>query len=81
MSEGHHDLAHEFPQHKAKIHELKEGNAHFRTLADRYHGVAKELHRIEAGEETPADLYVEELKKKRLHLLDEISTLLEARAS
>lgn len=81
MSEGHHDLAHEFPQHKAKIHELKESDAHFRALADRYHGVAKELHRIEAGEETPGDRYVEDLKKTRLHLLDEIYALLKAQPS
>jgi uncharacterized protein YdcH (DUF465 family) len=76
MSEGHHDLAHEFPEHKQRIHDLKTSDAHFAHLAAQYHTVAKELHAIEAGTETPADAYVEELKKKRLHLLDQIQRML-----
>ncbi|HEX2732621.1 MAG TPA: DUF465 domain-containing protein [Polyangiaceae bacterium] len=78
MSEGQHDLAHEFPENAAAIHRLKSGGGHFARLADDYHEVCKELHRIESGVETPADEYVETLKLKRLHLKDEIAAILRA---
>lgn len=78
MSEGHHDLAHQFPQHRARIHDLKLSNAHFARRVHEYHEVAKELHAIEAGTETPSDFYVEDLKKKRLALLDELYAMLQS---
>jgi uncharacterized protein YdcH (DUF465 family) len=80
MSEGHHDLAHQFPEHRDRIHDLKQSDAHFARRAHEYHDVAKELHAIEAGTETPSDQYVEALKKKRLALLDEIYGMLQAQA-
>ncbi len=75
MSHTPHELADEFPEDRELLHELKVGNAHFVTLSDRYHEVNGEIHRIEAGVETPSDDYTETLKKKRLALLDEISGL------
>ena len=50
-------------------------NPHYVTLADRYHEVNGEIHRIEAEIETPSDDYTETLKKKRLALLDEIAAI------
>jgi uncharacterized protein YdcH (DUF465 family) len=79
MSEGHHDLAHEFPEYKSTIHELKQRDTHFARMSTDYHAACKELHRIEAGEETPRDEYVEALKLRRLHLKDELFALLQAR--
>lgn len=76
MSEGQHDLAHEFPAHRDRIHALKSANHHFARLLDEYHGVSKELHRVEAEIETPADTVVEELKKRRLRLKDELYAML-----
>ena len=76
MSEAHHDLAHEFPEYAEKIHALKSSDEHFGHLASHYHDLVKELHRIEIGEETPADQYVEDLKKRRLAVLDDIATVL-----
>ena len=73
MSHTPHALADEFPNDHAVLHELKLNNAHFVTLSDRYHDVNDEIHRIEAGVETPSDDYTEKLKKKRLALVDEIS--------
>lgn len=75
MSNTPHELSAEFPNDHALLHELKLGNAHFVTLADRYHEVNGELHRIESEIETPSDSYTETLKKQRLALLDEISGL------
>ncbi len=78
MSEGHHDLAHEFPEYRDRIGELKNADAHFSRLAAEYHGVCKELHQVEAQIETPSDQYVEQLKLKRLHLKDELHAILRA---
>ncbi|MDH5785183.1 MAG: YdcH family protein [Chromatiales bacterium] len=74
----HHDLIHELPEYKDKIHELKTHNAHFARLFDEYHEVDHEVHRIEQGVETPSDDYLEEVKKKRLALKDELFKMLQA---
>lgn len=78
MSHIPHDLAEEFPEAAAKIHELKLGNAHFAKIADEYHEVNKGIHRIKAEIETTSDAYAEELKKKRLALKDLVADLLNA---
>lgn len=75
MSHTPHELADEFPGDHAVLHDLKLTNAHYVNLADRYHEVNGEIHRIEAGVETPSDDYTEKLKKKRLALLDEVSAI------
>lgn len=76
MSHTPHELAGEFPQDREVLHRLKLENAHFAGLAERYHQVNGELHRIEAEIETPSDEYTETLKKRRLGLLDEIAVLI-----
>lgn len=67
-----HDLLHEFPEYRDKIHELKLANSHFAKLFDEYHEVDHEVHRIETGIENTSDDYLEERKKIRLHLKDEL---------
>lgn len=76
MSESHHDLVHEFPLDRERIHALKARNAHFLKLANEYHDLQKQLHRIEAGLETPGDLVVERLKKERLRVKDAVAEML-----
>ncbi|MFN3516971.1 MAG: YdcH family protein [Novosphingobium sp.] len=76
MSNTPHELAGEFPNDHALLHDLKMNNPHFVTLAERYHEVNSEIHRIEAGIETTSDEYTETLKKKRLALLDEIAAII-----
>jgi uncharacterized protein YdcH (DUF465 family) len=71
-----HDLVHEFPEHKEKIHQLKIENNHFSRLFDEYHDVDREVRRIEQGVETPSDFYTEDLKKRRLSLKDELYSML-----
>ncbi|MEX2367669.1 MAG: DUF465 domain-containing protein [Pseudohongiellaceae bacterium] len=73
-----HDLIHEFPEHKERIHELKVSDAHFARLFDEYHEIEHEVRRIEEGNETPSDEYTEELKMRRLKLKDELLALLKA---
>lgn len=76
MSHVPHELAEEFPDAADKIHDLKMNNAHFAKIADEYHEVNREIHRIEAEIETPSDAYAEDLKKRRLALKDEVAGFL-----
>lgn len=73
MSHTPHELHDEFPDHVDKIHTLKESDAHFRRLFDEYHELNREIHRGETDVEPMDDFHLEELKKKRLALLDEIA--------
>ena len=76
MSHTPHELADEFPNDADLLHELKLDNAHFVKLADRYHELNREIHRIESEVEASSDDRVEQLKKQRLHLADDIGALL-----
>jgi uncharacterized protein YdcH (DUF465 family) len=67
-----HDLLHEFPEHRDKIHDLKLNNTHFARLFDEYHDLDHEVHRIETGVENTSDEYLEGRKLRRLHLKDEL---------
>ncbi|HFD79696.1 MAG TPA: DUF465 domain-containing protein [Gammaproteobacteria bacterium] len=73
-----HDLAHEFPQYRERIHELKMNNQHFSNLFREYHDIDHEVRRIEIGAEISSDSYLEERKKRRLLLKDELYALLRA---
>jgi uncharacterized protein YdcH (DUF465 family) len=82
VSHTPHRLADEFPNDHGLLHQLKVSDPHFVNLAERYHFVNDEIHRIEAGIENTSDEHAETLKKKRLALVDEISGMLaKARAA
>lgn len=78
MSHVPHELHEEFPQHGDRIHVLKTSNNHFARLADRYHEINRAIHRAEAEVEPTSDDILEEMKKQRLHLKDEIASMLSA---
>ncbi|MDO6444071.1 MULTISPECIES: YdcH family protein [unclassified Marinobacter] len=67
-----HDLLRELPESKDAIHKLKTTDQHFAKLFETYHDTDHEIHRIEQGVETTSDEYLEEQKKKRLSLKDEL---------
>jgi len=73
-----HDLHHEFPEHKDKIHELKIQGGHFRRLFDEYDELAHRMVRIQQAIETPSDEVVDGLKLKRLNLKDKLNAMLMA---
>lgn len=73
-----HDLVHEFPELRERIHELKTTDAHFARLFEQYHNVDHEVHRIESGAQNSADDYVETRKKERLLLKDQLYKMLKA---
>ena len=71
-----HDLAHEFPNHKDKIRDLKMHDAHFLSLYEKYNETTKEIEKIESGANNTSDDYLDGLKKERLALKDELFSLL-----
>jgi uncharacterized protein len=71
-----HDILHEFPEFKEKIHELKVSDHHFRKLFDEYHELDHQVRRIETGVEATTDEHLTELRKHRVHLKDSIYAML-----
>jgi uncharacterized protein YdcH (DUF465 family) len=71
-----HDLHHEFPEFTDEIRHLKMKNSHFARLFKEYHQLDREVLRIEQGVENTSDEYIEQQKIKRLHLKDELFTML-----
>ena len=78
MTVGKHDLIHEFPEFKEKIHTLKMSNAHFAKLFTAYHEVDHEVHSIETGAVNTSDAHLENRKKERLNLKDQLFQMLTA---
>ncbi len=76
MSIEKHDLIHELPEYKEKIHELKMSDKHFAKLFKEYHEVEHSVHRVETGAENSSDDYLEGQKKIRLNLKDQLLTML-----
>ena len=76
MSHVAHELTDEFPAQAQAIHALKASNAHFARIAERYHELNRTLHRMETNVEPADDFTMEELKKERLRLKDEIAGFL-----
>ena len=72
-----HDLVHELPEHRDTIHKLKTTNNHFARLFDEYHEVDHEVRRIETGIENTSDEYLDERKKVRLNLKDELYRMIQ----
>ena len=80
MTHVPHELHEEFPESAEALHRLKMDNAHFAKLAEEYHEINREIHRIEAEVEAASDVRTEDLKKRRLSLKDEIAALLKTEA-
>lgn len=73
-----HDLHHEFPEYQDAIHRLKTDNHHFARLFEEYHRMNKDIRRIEENEEPVTDVALEDMKKQRLKLKDELHSMLRA---
>ncbi|KAA3649854.1 YdcH family protein [Denitromonas sp.] len=77
MSLQAHDLHTEFPEYREAIHALKVSDSHFSRLFDRYHEVNRHVVRIEVEAQVATDPELEDLKKERLKLKDELFGLLQ----
>ncbi len=71
-----HDLHNEFPEYNDEIHSLKTSDAHFQRLFDKYHEVNRHVVRIEVQAEVATDPELEDLKKERLLLKDQLHEML-----
>ena len=76
MSIEKHDLVHEFPELRERIHELKTQDDHFAKLFTEYNELDHEVRRIEEGVENTSDDYLETRKKMRLLLKDQLYGML-----
>lgn len=73
MSHTPHELAEEFPEKAARIHELKTSDPHFAKLFEEYHEVNRAVHRAETLVEPMEELAEQELRKRRMALKDELA--------
>jgi hypothetical protein len=78
MSHTPHELVEEFPDSVDQIHALKVSDPHFARLADTYHELNRQIHRMETDLEPASDAAQAELRLKRLKLKDEIYARLKA---
>ena len=76
MLDDIHDLIHELPEHKERILQLKVSDKHFAKLYDEYNELDQQILRMEEGFETPSDDVLEEVKKKRLYLKDQLLSMI-----
>ncbi len=67
-----------FPDAADILQTLKTENGHFMTLAERFEPIDDEIKKIEAGLEPSSEIRLEDLKKQRLLIKDEIATLISA---
>jgi len=81
MQVEHHDLPHEFPEFKQVIHDLKISSSHFARLLDEYEQLTNQIEDMEDKDLPVDDFTMEEMKKKRLKLKDELYTLLTAKTN
>lgn len=61
-----------FPEHRDLISELRQNNAHFAKIFDEHNALDHEIIRLEQNPVTSGLEDIEVLKKKKLHLKDEI---------
>lgn len=78
MSHTPHELAEDFPEHAARISELKQSDAHFARLVTEYHEINRTVHRAETHVEPVEELTEMEMRKRRAALKDEIYAALTA---
>ncbi|MCB1877164.1 MAG: DUF465 domain-containing protein [Chromatiales bacterium] len=71
-----HDLIHEFPEYESKIRELVANDSQFADLMKRYDALDARVRELEEQAQPVADETMEDLKKERLMLKDELYTML-----
>jgi uncharacterized protein YdcH (DUF465 family) len=79
MSDTHLDraLSEEFAGRSAEIHALKASDPLFMALLERNHDLWVNIQKIQENIQPAEDAVLEELEKRRLLVLDEISTRLQ----
>lgn len=69
----HHNLTHEFPQYEEKINALKLSDETFKKMYVNYEEVNALIEHYEEGEQNhTTDEHLTDLRKKRMHLKDDV---------
>ena len=76
MQVDHHDLQTEFPEMRDAIDVLQEHNAHFARLAASYGRLTGKVEDLEEHDMPVGDFTLEDMKKQRVKLKDEIYHML-----
>jgi hypothetical protein len=76
MQVDHHDLYTDFPEMRDAIDVLKVGNAHFARLFATYHRLTGKVEDLEEHDMPVADFTLEDMKKQRVKLKDELYHIL-----
>ncbi|WP_299612536.1 YdcH family protein [uncultured Tateyamaria sp.] len=76
MSNTPHELADDFPEHAARIAELKQKDAHFDRMVTAYHDINRDVHRAETDVEPVSDEHMTSMRRRRMQLKDEIFAVL-----
>ena len=71
-----HELTEEFPEFAGRIHVLKDTDAHFHRLANEYQEINKQIVLAEQEVQPTDDFHLEDMRKLRLKLKDEIFGML-----
>lgn len=73
-----HELPEEFPEFAGRIQVLKDTDSHFHRLANEYSEINKAIVLAEQEVQPTDDFHLEEMRKQRLKLKDEIFGMLRA---
>jgi uncharacterized protein len=76
MQVEHHDLHHEFPELLDTIKLLKTSSSRFGRMYDEYHHLTNEVERLEEEDLPVDDFTIENMKKQRVKLKDEMYQML-----
>ena len=79
MSLEKHSLLKDFPEHHHTIRHLKMNDAHFVRLLDEYSEIDNNVYHFESGEKACSDEYLEQQKRRRVELKDELFQMLKAK--
>lgn len=75
-----HSILQELPEMTDRIHAIKQSNVHFARLSDKYDETEHSIHLLQTSGEPFTDEQMEELKKKRLLIRDELYGILQKTA-
>lgn len=80
MSHTPHELHEEFPHLVEKMAELRQSDNHFAKLSENYHTINRALHRAETDVEPTSDDNMQNMRRERMGLKDQIAAYLSEKA-
>ena len=76
MQVEHHELHHDFPEFLDVMQALRTSDSHFSEMFDEYHSLTSQVERLEEQDVPVDDFTIEEMKKARAKLKDQMYKLL-----